>query len=284
MTPTSDLFYNLQDRRDERKKSNMDLQQIYIADHNLRTEQVNLYKAQNKQMKENAERSRAEAQAKRIRNCDGSSTQRLRQWFRDIEITVHYSASTVYIATLTADGPLRMEIEKYLATLQNRNRATWADVRRHLQNCFMSQHEEEKLRDDLEKICRQPYEATAPYGRRFSEAADLAYPAAQRNADQQKTMLRRYMKGLGDERLVLRLIQERDPADYLEAIEAVAKFESDAYQVYRAVNGVAPPERQVEPMDISAIRNRARGGATGSDRAFRMCHTPSLWEGTGSGY
>ena len=154
-----------------------------------------------------------------------------------------------------------MEIEKFLNTLQNRNQAVWADVRRHLQNCFMSQHEEEKLRDDLEKICRQPYETTAHYGRRFSEAADLAYPAAQRNADQQKTMLRRYMKGLGDEKLVLRLVQERDPADYLEAIEAVAKFESDAYQVYRAVNGVAPPERQIEPMDISAVSQRGASAA-----------------------
>ena len=138
-------------------------------------------------------------------------------------------------------------------------------MRQHVQNCFMSQHEEEKLRDDLEKICRQSYEATAPYGRRFSEAADLAYPAAQRNADQQRTMLRRYMKGFGDKKLVLRLIQERDPADYLEAIEAVAKFESDDYQVYRAVNGVAPPERQVEPMDISAVNPRGASAAPLTD-------------------
>ena len=69
------------------------------------------------------------------------------------------------------------------------------------------------------------------------------------------------MKGLGDEKLVLRLVQERDRADYLEAIEAVAKFESDAYQVYRAVNGVAPPERQVEPMDISAVNPRGASAA-----------------------
>ena len=270
---------------DEHKGIKMNLQEIYVEDHNLRLEQVNHYKAQAKQYKESAERSKAETQAKRIKQCDASSTQRLREWFRDIAMTIPYSAKTVYIATLTAEGPLRREIEKALNAAQDRENVTWVQLKAHLTAAFMSAHEEEKLRDDLETIVRQPYETTAHYGRRFSEAADLAYPAAQRNIDQQRVMLRRYMKGLNDEKMVLRLIQEKSPNDYLEAITAVAQFESDAYQVYRTINGVAPPEtRTVEPMDISAIRNRARDGAMGSDRAFRKCHTPSLWEGTCSGY
>ena len=267
------------------KGTKMNLQDIYVQDHNLRVEQINHYKAQAKQYKESAERSKAETQAKRIKQCDASSTQRLREWFRDIAMTIPYSAKTVYIATLTAEGPLRREIEKALNAAQDRENVTWVQLKAHLTAALMSAHEEEKLRDDLETIVRQPYETTAHYGRRFSEAADLAYPAAQRNIDQQRVMLRRYMKGLNDEKMVLRLIQEKSPNDYLEAITAVAQFESDAYQVYRTINGVAPPEtRTVEPMDISAIRNRARDGAMGSDRAFRKCHTPSLWEGTCSGY
>ena len=187
----------------------MNLQEIYIKDHNLRIEQVNHYKAQAKQFKESAERSKAETQAKRIKQCDASNTQRLREWFRDVAMTIPHSTKTVYIATLTAEGPLRREIEKALDAAPDRERVTWAQLRTHLTTAFMSAHEEEKLRDDLENISRQPYETTAHYGRRFSEAADMAYPAAQRNIDQQRTMLPRYMKGLNDEKMVLRLVQER---------------------------------------------------------------------------
>ena len=238
----------------EHKGIKMNLQDIYVEDHKLRQEQVNHYQAQAKQYKETAERNKAETQAKRIKLCDASSTQRLREWFRDVAMTVPYSTKTVYIATLTSEGPLRREIEKALDAAPDRDRVTWAQLKAHLTTAFMSAHEEEKLRDDLESISRQPYETTAHYGRRFSEAADLAYPAANRNIDQQRVMLRCYMKGLNDEKMVLRLVQEKSPNDYIEAIAAVAQFESDAYQVYRTINGMAPPEtRTEEPMDISAI-------------------------------
>ena len=234
----------------------MDLTQVLLDDHELRKEQVSHLKAQAKQFKETAERTKAETQAKRIKNCDGSSTQRLREWFRDIDMTVPYApGKTVYITTLTSEGSLRREIEKALNSAQDRATVTWQELKDFLTRRFMSSHEAEKLRDDLVKIVRQPYETTAHYGRRFSEAAELAYPANRRNLDQQTVMLRLYMKGLGDEKIVLRLIQETNSADYLEAIEAVARFESDSYQVYRTLNGVAPPEtRAEERMDISAIR------------------------------
>lgn len=241
----------------------MDVTKLIADDHALRKEQVAHLKAQAKQYAEGSEQRKAEAQAKRIRNCDGSSTQRLREWFRDIELTIPYASRTVYIASLTAEGALRLELEKFLAGQNDRAAVEWNAVQKHLQKTFLSLHEDEKLRDELEQIKRNPYETTATYGRRFSETADLAYPSSQRNQDQQRTMLRTYMKGLKDEKLVLRLVQERGPKDYLEAIESVAQYESDSYSVYRALNGEAPPpERQEEPMDISAVKEQ---GATGGE-------------------
>ena len=105
----------------------MDLQQILREDHDLRKEQVNHLKAQAKQYKEMAERTKAEIRAKRIKNCDGSSTQRLREWFRDVEKTMPYApGKTVYISTLTSEGSLRREIEKALNSAQDGNAVTWA--------------------------------------------------------------------------------------------------------------------------------------------------------------
>jgi hypothetical protein len=232
------------------------VEQLLAADHTLREEQVKLLQAQAKQYKETSERGKGEAQAKKVQNCDGSSPQRLREWFRDIDMTKSYTARTVYVASLTAEGALRVELEKYLNSLANRANATWDGLRVHLQKSFLSQHEAERLRDEVETVIRQPYETTTSYGRRFSEAADIAYPAANRNADQQRVMLRAYMKGLNNEKLVLRLVQERGPADYLEAIEAVAKYEADSYTVYRALNGAAPPERFEEPMEVSEYKSK----------------------------
>lgn len=234
-----------------------ELQDLIRAEHALRTEQVQHLKAQAKQYAESSGRAKAEAQAKRIKKCDGSSQKRLREWLREIQLSVPYAERTVYVASLTAEGPLRLELEKFLSTQNDRAATTWDEVEVHLRKMFLTAHEQERLRDALEKLKRNTYETTMAYGRRFSEAADLAYPHNSRNQDQQRIMLRLYMRGLDDEKLVLRLVQEKDPENYLEAIEAVNRYEADSYTLYRALNGEAPPDRDTreeEPMDISALQ------------------------------
>ena len=62
---------------------------------------------------------------------------------------------------------------------------------------FLSAHEADRLRDEVEKV-RETYEGTAAYSRRFRDAADLAYPIAQRNADQHRIMKTAYLRGLRD--------------------------------------------------------------------------------------
>lgn len=235
----------------------MNMEELVQAEHALRQEQVEHLKAQARQYKESSSRSKAEAQAKRIKNCDGSSQSRLRIWMREIRLTIPYSDKTVYIASLTSEGHLRLELEKFLAAQNNREAVTWDELETHIRATFLTAHENERLRDALEKVKRNSYETTMAYGRRFSEAADLAYPHNARNADQQKTMLRLYMKGLDNEKLVLRLVQEKRPENYIEAIEEVNKYEADNYIVYRALHGEAPPDadsREEEPMDISAFQ------------------------------
>ena len=44
--------------------------------------------------------------------------------------------------------------------------------------------------DVIKKVKRTAYETTAAYLRKFRDAADLGYPAAGRNADQHRTLLR----------------------------------------------------------------------------------------------
>jgi len=220
------------------------------------TAQVQQIEGQTRQLKENAERNGAEAQVKRITRCDGSTTKSLRHWFRDIDLSIPYTDRTVYVASQTSEGPLRLELERYLANLNDRKTATWPDVMQHLTTTFLSKHEADRLRDEVEKIQQGAYETASFYGRRFREAADIGYPTNGRNVDQQRAMLGAYLRGLRDRRLVERLVREGRPKDFLEAQEQMAQYEGDEYRLHRALNGTAPEESQEEPMEVGALMPR----------------------------
>lgn len=205
---------------------------------------------------ETAGRQKAEAQAKRVPACDGASTKEVREWIREVEFTIPYSNRTVYIAAKTAEGPLRREIERFLNTQPNRNNVTWQQLKAHVQNSFLSPHEEDQLRDDVQKLKESSYEGTASYSRRFRDAADLGYPPAQRNADQHRIMKDAYLRGLKDEKLVERLVKEGRPATFQDAIDLVDQYSADDYQLQRTIDGVGRDyrgSRQEEPMEIGAV-------------------------------
>lgn len=211
-----------------------------------------LLQGQTKQLKENAERGKADAQAKRIPACDGSSTKRLRQWFNLIDLTIQYTERTLYVASQSSEGPLRLELERFLKG-KDRNVVTWEAVKTHLSDTFLSKHEADRLRDEVEKVRQGDYETSAAFGRRFREAADLGYPSNSRNIDQQRTMLGAYLRGLKDKRLVERVVREARPDNFVDAMKSVADYEGDEYRLFRAINGYAPAERNEEPMEVGAV-------------------------------
>ena len=109
-------------------------------------------------------RQHAEALAKRVPHCEGSSPGTVREWLREVDLTIPYSDDTVYIATQTAQGPLRRELEHFLSQYV-RELITWDQLRAHLQDSFLSPHEQERLRHEITKFKRRPYETTQSYGR-----------------------------------------------------------------------------------------------------------------------
>ena len=135
---------------------------------------------------EDKARSRAEAQIKRVSPCTGSTPQSVREWIQEINLTIHYSDQTVYIASQTARDALRRELEFYLNAQPDRDNVPWAQLKTHLSQAFLSPHEEDRLRHEVEKVKQGAFDTSAAYGRRFREAADLAYPEplGGRNDDQ----------------------------------------------------------------------------------------------------
>jgi hypothetical protein len=175
-----------------------------------------------------------------------------------VDLTLPYSSRTVYIATHTAQGALQREVEHFLSLQLNRDTVDWPTLKAHVRKAFLSPHEDERLRHEVEKLRQTAYETTASFGRRFREAADLAYPhviqggAPTRNTDQQRLLLRCYLRGLRDRCIVERLIREGRPDTYEGAMKLVLKYEADDYRLKMALEDT-PLDRVEEPMEVGAI-------------------------------
>ena len=205
------------------------------------------------QLKDN--RQRAEAIAKiKVPHCDGTQPKALREWLRAIQLTIPYSQLTTYIASLTATDGLLVELEHFLSEQPDRNRVTWPELKAHLEQAFLSPYEDDRLRDEVDKLKQGQYETSASYARRFRELAAQAYPgeADFRNEDQQRILLRAYMRGLKDRSMKERLATEGRPKTVEQAMRLVTAYEADNYVLKVALEDGATM-RHEEPMDISAM-------------------------------
>ena len=202
---------------------------------------------------ESEARQKADAQVKRVPPCDGATPHAIREWIREIQLTIPYSSWTVYIAAQAATGSLRRDIEFFLSIQPDRQAVTWTQVQQHVEQSFLTPHEEERLKDEVENCKQGAYENSAAYGRRFREAVDLGYPLRDGagNPDRTRTLLRSYLKGLSDRHLASRILK-KNPADYPTAMDLVQKFEAQDFKSNLWFNRELV-ERNEEPMEIGAM-------------------------------
>ena len=203
----------------------------------------------------NQQRDVVKRLVKKIDPCDGSSPQKVRDWVLDIEMTLPYiNADDASVRTIVEDtivGQLRREYESFQAGQANRAATTWNDIRQHIRAAFLTADENEFLRSNLEKVKQTQFERNVAFSRRFREAADDAYPAANRGEAEQRIILTQYIKGLRCRDLVKWLIQETRPTTLQEATTAVERFSADDEKFARL--GWLDDNRQVEAMEVGAV-------------------------------
>ena len=186
------------------------------------------------------ERERRQAQAnretikdliKQTTTCDGSTQTLVRNWLREVTLALDQvgAGHVIEIASKTVSGPLRYEIERYITTRMAadhlaRRAIPWNDLKAHVSRQFLNTDEASALRAEVEKVTQSPYESEASYTRRFRDVADVAYPVANRNADQHRIMIRAYGKGLRSGDLARKLIEENNPQDITAAMDAIAQL------------------------------------------------------------
>ena len=192
-----------------------------------------------------------QALVKQTACCDGSTTAAVRVWIKEINLSIRQvaPADVLNVVTRTITGPLRWEVERFIdqymgANNVARNLVPWADIETHVSHCFLNTDEASALRDEVESMRQSVYEPEASYSRRFRDVADSAYPGGQRNADQERILIRAYARGLNSGELARKLVQEANPNDLEAAITAVAGF-SERKDAYSRLGRKEP-----EPMEI----------------------------------
>lgn len=201
-------------------------------------------------------RDEVKSQTKRIRPCDGTNANAVREYLTEIELARPYvgndHTAINKIVANTAQGGLKKSFERFMSAQANRDNVAWEAVRNHIRAAFLSQDEQEHLRTSLEKVRQTQYEGNTAYTRRFLEAADDAYPPGDRTAGDDRVILNLYVRGLRDSKIVERLVQETRPDDLQEAIEGVEQFTADMERFQRF--GWASEPGGHESMEVGVIR------------------------------
>lgn len=224
------------------------------------------------QHEEQAARSHADQQARRITPCDGATSAATRTWIRQVDLSMPYSNLTVYIASQSAQGQLQIELEHFLNQQQNRSTVPWTTLKSHIQQAFLSTHEDDRLRNELEKIKQGAYESTTSYARRFRELTILAFPIRYDNAGlplersdlEVRLLLRAYTSGLKDHETMVRLLRDGRPTTAERAMAIVLEYEADAYTV-EITHELSRAKRTEEPMEVGAI-SEAKGNSDALDK------------------
>ena len=162
------------------------------------------------------------------RHADGCSHTATRAWIQDMDLAAEHvgQAGIIEVVTRTVQGALRHAVETFLrASPHARAKVPWHDVHQEIIRHFLSSDEEAALRDAVEgQLVQEPHEAENVYARRYQEAAQRAYPAARRNDDQHRLLVKYFLGGLREREVARTVIRTHNPRTLDQAVEQVAEY------------------------------------------------------------
>ena len=149
------------------------------------------------------------------------------------------------VITKTVTGPLRFETERFIEGYMNNHQAgraavPWNEICDHVTAQFFNIDEAAALRDNL------PKKPEIQYARRFREVADVAYPVALCNADQDRLLVKYFTKGLKSDAMAQKLVEEINPSTLNVAINSIAAINVRKHAYSRL-------GRHEEPMEVGAL-------------------------------
>ena len=191
--------------------------------------------------------------------CNGDNEKSVREWLKEIDMTLSYTDQQILVACRSSRTPLRREIETFLGDKAARRHKTWPQLKAHVIGAFLDSEEEERKKIEVESMKQGAYESTAAYGRRFREAVEEAYPldyGEERNGSEARMLWRYYLKGLRDNSLSEKITSQGGQKDFELAITKVATIQAKKERVKVAREGgwvKSTGSRLDEPMDINNL-------------------------------
>ena len=192
-----------------------------------------------------------------ITKCNGESPAAVRTWLEQVERSTRFTNSTLRVVMRTITGHMQKEVERFIGPGE-RVVVTWEQVKAFVTKTFLSNQDQEQLRQEVDQMVQKTYQSTKDYGRKYKEAVRLAYPTAldgPRNDISDRFIIHGYIRGLEDNELAKKLIRKGLPKTLDDAIASVEKLEAAEQEVVNMfpTSTSASSRRREEPMDIGAV-------------------------------
>ena len=180
----------------------------------------------------------------------GSDRDSLRNFIRRIDHCKAWSGVSdemimTTIGALVLD-PLAKTLRDYRQEQQNVNaNPTWAGIKTIIRQNFLSEREDELLREQARQIKQEPYEDSRTYSIRYKTAVQRAYSADDRDVSIiNQDIIKRYVLGFRDPEVRMHIFL-KDPQNLDEAIET-------ANSAARAVL-MSSEQRDIQNMELGAF-------------------------------
>lgn len=142
-----------------------------------------------------AQSGRENLLVKRVGTCDGSKSEQLLKWLRNLDIV----PDPIQIARATATGPLGTFLLKLKAT-------DWSHFRAAIANRFISSAFPQKQRDALLQLNQRPGETLVSFNYEFEALVKEAYEAL---PAEQEDLIRTYLSALHDRKLAVAVYNKK---------------------------------------------------------------------------
>ena len=190
--------------------------------------------------------------------ADGGNLDEFRRWstrVRSNAALLQCNTATIQLMLRTTLGPLKDEMDRYILEFvklnpgKSRVDVPCMELLEYLKRSFLPRNDLEHVRESMELLRQASGESLRVFNRKFRDLSETAYTTEHRNADQEKLLIRMYLKSLHSKETA-RAVLRASPTSLQEAMNTAM----DNYEVEDALQRLG--HRQEEPMDTSALLSR----------------------------
>ena len=213
---------------------------------------------------------------------DGTDPKVTRRWLTDVGMAP--VPRQMEVAAKSARGTLRKAVEAQIALGilavpgTERHAVPWEPVRIHVQGHFLGPQDQALQRSELANMKQGAYEDALVFSRRFREVAESAYPTMPWHAQEERDIVRGFIRGLATESMSEELALRVRPATLAGAENALAQLQAAAREYgmlsertkkVSAVGG-APPGIAPSQAETPGARSATQPGASHPTELARL--------------